>query len=625
MLEFVRNNQKIMQVVLFIFILPSFIFLGVEGYSQFMEKSNDIAKIDNVKITEEQFDAQYKSFIEQAQANGKNVTQADTAENRKAILDQMIDGILMQKEIERLNISLDDQQVLQYINSMPALANIRNTDGSINVVQLKDLLEKQGMTPEQFQARIKFLLINQYLAENIAKSSFIPVKAQENIAKGLLEKREVQVLNISAMDLASSVQASPAQLQDYYQKNKTEFISPEKVDLEYILINKESIAKKIPSSDEIKKYYEANIAQFQIPEERKASHILVKVENPLEKEKLKLKAQTILDEVKKDPSKFAALAKEKSDDIGSAQKNGDLGFFTKGAMVKQFEEAAYKLKIGEISPLVESEFGFHIIQLTDIKPAATKSLEEATETITQILEQQNTDAVFAKQLDDLANAAMDSNNLIAIAKKLNFNIQTAAGITQENNQNATFADKRLLRGIFDPEVKQQKRNTDVIQFGNQAIIAHVVKYYPKLQQTFEQAKEQAAQKFTLIQGLKLAKQAGVTKLAAAKQGEVINWSPIQSITRMDNKIPKDLMESIFNADVKNLPSYVGIPTALGYALFKISKVDIVEADKNTLGLVQEFSDIYAKEEMRALMQDMRKKYEVKILKDITNNSSLNKN
>ncbi len=626
MLNFVRNNQKIMQLLLFIFILPSFIFLGIEGYSKLDDSNGIIAKVAAEEITQTQFDEQFKQFTSQ-QPDKK---QADNPQNRKMIIEQMINGLLMQQEINSLNINIDENQIIDYISKMESLKDAKNPDGSINAKLLQKILQQQGLTPEQFEQRIKLLLLNQYVAKNVADSSYIPLATQINIASGLLEKREIQVWNIVAKDLLPSIVSTQEQLKNFYAKNTKDFISNEAVDVEYILISKDTLPTIAPSAAQVLQYYNDNLTtQFQVQEKRRASHILIKVDNPAHKEDLKRTSQALLAQIRKDPTKFESLAKEKSQDVASAIKGGDLGYFSQGAMVKAFEDASNKLKVGEISEIVETEFGYHIIKLTEIVPSSVKTLDEVSIQIAENLKQQEQEKIFIKQIDDLSNAAIDSNNLQSIAKKLNLNVKNANQIYNYSNltdeekaahiaqMNPDFTDPRVIQAIFDPEVKQQKRNTDVIQFGNHALIAHITKYHPKQQQTFEQSIDKVTQIYKQQEALKLAKQNGVAKLAAAQQGENLAWSEPQTLSRLDNKLPPILIQSIFANNYKTLPAYVGLPTDDGYILFKINKIQPSSANQNTLDLVKRFSDVYAKEELRALLSDMRSKYPVKIIKDVS--------
>jgi peptidyl-prolyl cis-trans isomerase D len=524
----------------------------------------------------------------------------------------------MQQEIERLNIKVEDAQVVKYINEMPAIASVKNTDGSINVDKLTVLLQQQGLSIEQFQTRVKYLLTNQYLAENIAKSSLIPTQVQENIAKGLLEKRDIQFVNINASDFSAKVELKPESLSKYYNEHVKDFISKPKVDLEYVILNKQDLTSSVanPADADIKKYYDENITQFKTQEERRASHILIKIDNN-KKEDAKLHATKVLQEVRMSPEKFGELAKKESSDTISAEKNGDLDYFVKGAMVKPFEDAVFKMKVGEISDLVESEFGFHIIKLTDIKSSVTKSLDDEKSNIIQVLKQKQVDDLFAKKLDELTNSSIDSKNLDSVGKKLGLSLKTAGGIGKTGNTEQTFTDRRAIRAIFEDDVLKGKKNTDVIQSGDYAFVARVTKYYPSKQQTFEESIIEVKEKFLQEESLKLAKQNGVAKLAAAKQGEALAWSPVQTATRMEGKFSKQVIETIFTANSASLPSYVGVPVEAGYALFKISKVEVIPADQNIIQMVKQFGNAYASEELQALLTNMRHRYGVEVVKDVT--------
>jgi peptidyl-prolyl cis-trans isomerase D len=639
MLEFIRTHQKLMQILLMVFILPSFVFLGLEGYKSFEEKPNQLLKLDKTVITQQDFNEQFKSFIaqnKQEQGENFNIETVNTPENRNYMLNQMAEGILLQKETASLNLNIDDNAVLKYINEMPALDSIRNKDGSIDAVKFNELLQQQGLSAEQFQAKIKYLLTQQYLAENIAKSSILPANIQSFVSNGLSEKREVQIINVPASSFSNKAIVNDDVIYRYYARHAKDFFDPEKVDLEYILLNKKDIAASPISEEKIQKYYNDNIDQYKGLEERKASHILIKAEenaSPETKEQAKKTAQEILDLVKQNPAQFADIAKKKSEDVGSAEKGGDLGFFAKGAMVKQFEDSAFAMKKGEISSLIQTSFGFHIIKLDDIKPSTIKPIEQVREIILQTLSQQAIDVAFNKKLDELNNSALDSKNLENIAKKVGLPLKNASNIYKVLPENMdiqatsepALSDKRATLAIFNSEVTSLKRNTDVVQFGEYALLAHVKKHYPKRQKNLNEAKEDVRKKALVDEALKLAKQDGVSKLASLRRGQnAESWSAIQTISRTDNKMPKDILETIFAADSAVLPSYIGVPTAMGYILFKVSKIIPEKPTDNIIKIVSNFSNAYANQEIQSFLSDIKLKSNIKYIKQPENDmASLN--
>jgi peptidyl-prolyl cis-trans isomerase D len=624
MLEFIRSHQKSMQILLMVFIVPSFIALGVEGYSRFKDPQNIIAKVDKSNLTREEFDAQYKDFLKQNQeelGEAYKKEEFDIPQNRRQVLDKMIHGLLMQKETQRLNVKIEDEQLVNYIRNMPGVESAKNKDGNIDAEKFKTLVAAQNMTVEQFQERIKYLLTQQYLSENIAKSALMPTYMQKNIANGLLQRREIQRVDALAQNFESNVVITTPALQAYYKAHSNDFMSKELVDVDYIRINKADLVANVNVNDaDIKKYYNDNIAQFKSLEKRRARHILIKVENN-NIEQAKNKAKAVLERVKANDKLFAEIAVKESGDAVSASKGGDLDFFDKGIMVKAFDDKVFSMQINQIE-LAQTDFGFHIIQLTDVKPSITQSLDDAKADIASKLKQNTVNELFAKKINDLTNASLDSNNIDILAKKINAPLNQVTAIARNGSAKQIFTDRKILKALFDKEVLKGMRNTDVIQLEDYALLLKVKKYYPVRKLNFDEAKAEVQVKFIEEESLKLAKKDGAAKLASIKRGgDNTQWSANSSVSRMDAAFPKQMIEAIFNAPVTALPAYVGVSTDLGYSIFKINKIENIEATPNIVAMVKQFSETYAMQELQALLHGMRSKYNAEVVGDIMIDSS----
>lgn len=214
----------------------------------------------------------------------------------------------------------------------------------------------------------------------VAQTAFIPTVPADLALSAYFERREVQLARFATADFAARVKPEDSELEAFYQANQTLFQAPEQASIEYIVLDIDAVRKTIKLSEQdVRSYYEQNAARLSGPEERRASHILISAAKDApaaERQKARERAQELLAQVRKAPDSFAQLARKHSQDPGSAPNGGDLDFFPRGAMVKPFEDAAFALKKGEISEVVESDFGFHIIRVTDIKAPKQKSFAE---------------------------------------------------------------------------------------------------------------------------------------------------------------------------------------------------------------------------------------------------------
>jgi len=258
----------------------------------------------------------------------------------------------------------------------PNIAGLRRPDGSLDLERYRQLLSTQGLTPESFEAQVRSDLSTRQVMAGLGITSFATSALADVTLNAFYEKRQIQVAKFAASDFVAQIKPTDAELENYYKANSEKFKSPERADVDYVILDIASIQKTVtvPES-ELKTFYEQNLARLANLEERRASHILINADKAApaaDREKARAKAQEIMATLKQSPEKFAELAKKFSQDTGSANKGGDLDFFARGAMVKPFEDAAFALKKGEISDVVESDFGFHIIRVTDIKQPKQK-------------------------------------------------------------------------------------------------------------------------------------------------------------------------------------------------------------------------------------------------------------
>ena len=217
----------------------------------------------------------------------------------------------------------------------------------------------------------------QQLLGGVSETAFVSTTQADNLLRLQLEERQFNELRIASEPYADKVKVEADEVQKYYDDNKTRYEVAEQVKAEYVVLSLDALLSQVTVSDaEVKTWYDGHKDRYEVPEERRASHILILAKPDSDKEKAKAKAEEVLAELKKSPQKFADLAKKYSEDPGSAEKGGDLGFFGRGMMVKPFEDTVFKLKDGEISDVLESEFGYHVIELEDTRPLNAPAFEE---------------------------------------------------------------------------------------------------------------------------------------------------------------------------------------------------------------------------------------------------------
>lgn len=631
MFEFIRTHQRLMQLLLMLLILPSFTFFGIEGYSRFREGDNSIAKVAGRSINQQEFDAAQREQMERFRQmfGGKfDPKMLDTPEARKNILEGLIAQRVMEAEASRNLLSVSDQTLQQTILAVPGLTG---ADGKFDVERYKSLLAAQGMTPAMYEARLRHDLTLQQVNAAVQSTAFAPKTVAGRLSDLNDQEREVQEMLFKASDFAAQTKVTDEMLKAYYEKNGSQFEIPEQVKAEYVVLNSDAVASQISVSDaDIKSYYEQNAKRYTEEEQRRASHILIKADknaSAAAKTAAREKAEKLLAQVRKNPGEFAKLAKEYSQDPGSAERGGDLDFFGRGMMVKPFEDVVFKLKQGEISDVVESDFGYHIIQLTAVKPAAAKSLDEVKGQIAADIKKQLAAKKFTEMAEQFTNTVYEqSESLKPVAEKLKLKIETASDLTRVPNPatspNAPFNQPKFLAALFADDAIKNKRNTDAIEVAPNTLIAgHVIEYKPVTKRPFEEVKGVIRERVTQAEAENLARKAGEAKLAALKSGgDAGSFSEAKTVSRVKNaSLNAVALGAVMKADVSKLPSYVGVEVpGQGYSVFRINRIaqPATPDSARRQAEQQQVANALAQQETLAYLEVLKKKAKVQVTKPI---------
>jgi peptidyl-prolyl cis-trans isomerase D len=487
------------------------------------------------------------------------------------------------------------------------------------------------MTPTMYEARLRQDMAMQQLNGAIQTTAFTPKTVATRLSDINDQERDVQELLFKTADYAAQVKVTDAMLQDYYTKNAKEFEIPEQIKADYVLLDGAAIAAQISVSDaDIKSYYDQNLSRYTTAEQRRASHILISVKKDApaaEQAAAKAKAESLLAEVRKTPADFAKVAKANSQDTASAEMGGDLGYFGSGMMVKPFEDAASKLKQGEISDLVQSDFGYHIIELTGIKAAQVKPLDEVKADIAAEIKKQLAARKFTEMAETFSNTVYEqADSLKAVADKLHLQIQSAANLSRQPNPAAAptvpYNNQKFLTALYSDESLKNKHNTEAVEIAPNTFIAgHVVEYKPVTKRSFEEVQSIIRDKVTRTEEAALAKKAGEEKLAALKaQDNASGFGTAQTVSRAKSQGVNPLaFEAVMKANVNKLPAYVGVVLPQqGYALYRIAKVNQPAAQDPARRVAEQeqITGVLAQQEMLAYVDVLKQKAKVKILKPL---------
>jgi peptidyl-prolyl cis-trans isomerase D len=451
------------------------------------------------------------------------------------------------------------------------------------MARYRQLVGARGMSPEMFEAGIRQDLSSRQVLAGVGGTSFATFAQARAAIDAFLEKREVQVARFDAADFASKVNPTDADIEAFYKANPAMFQAPEQADIEYVMLDAESIMKSLPVNEQdLKTYYEQNVSRIGGVEERRASHILIaaaKDAPAAERAKAKAKAEEVLAQAKKSPDSFAELAKKYSQDPGSAAKGGDLDYFTRGAMTKPFEDAVFGMKTGDISGPVETEFGFHIIKLTDVKAPKQKTFEELRPELEAELKKQQAQKKFAELADTFSNGVYEqADSLKPVADRLKLEIRTASNVQRNPapGNKGPLGNPKFLSALFAPDSLEKKRNTEAVEVApNTLVSGRVVKYTPARTLPLAEVKDRVRERVVAARAAELAKTEGKQKLAAWKANPAAASLPASvTVSRQDaQKQPSAVVEAALRADPGALPAFVGVDLGeQGYAVVKVDKV-----------------------------------------------------
>lgn len=610
MFDFVRNNQKLMQFLLLLFIAPAFVLLGVNRYESAGSGPDVLATVGDYKITQGEFDQVKRNRIEEArQRAGANFDpkQFDNPEVNRQLLETMISEYLLRKDIAKEYLTTSDDALRANILETPAFQK----DGKFDMDTYKALLAARGLTPAGYDANLRFNLARDQVLNPLFESVFFAKAIHSQIDNAQLAGRVVQTRTIGLDTYLPSVKVTDDEIAKYYNDNKTAFETPASASVQYLVLSPADIKAGIEVSDaDVQAYYDQNKARFSTPEQRKVRHILLPAEEqgktPAE---LKAAAEKVLAEVKANPGDFAKFAAKYSTDAGSAKSGGELGYFGKGDMPEAFEQAMYALPKDQISDLVKTQFGYHILEVTDIRGGNQKSLADVKPEIVSEIKNQKLTVAFASAQETFSEKVYEGGQSFdAVAKQLKLTPMDYKGLTRQPGKDTpkVLADPKLLDEIFSDESIKSKNNTKAIQVGDSLVSAHIVSYQAAAPKPLADVKGDIAKQLQQQKAADLAKKDAddlVAKLndtkldAAAKQALLTNFDASKTISAIGAKgLAGPVAQAVLDTGASKLPQALAVAQGdKGYTVAWVSAVadaEVVkkEADPQVLNFYNGIAD-----------------------------------
>lgn len=620
MFDFVQEKKRVVQIVLLL-IIVTFGFFGVDSYRK-SGGSSSPATVNGEKISQQEFDnalrQQQERVREQAGANFDPAL-FDKPEIKRMIMDSLVNQRLLSSQARSIGLTLSDEQLAQIIAGIEAFQK----DGRFDKQRYEAALSSQNMSPRLFELRVRDELSTRQLVDAYVKNGYASQTSADNLIRLNEQQRVVSVAQISPDLLTSQVKVDEAAVKEYYEKNQKEFQIPERARVEYLIFSVSALLSQVAVDDlEIKKYYDEHQSEFSTPELRKAAHILIAVDSKAsvaDMQAARAKAEQILQQLKQAPAQFAQLAQKYSQDPGSAANGGDLGMFGRGMMVKPFDDAVFKLLVGEVSGLVQSDFGFHIIKLLAIKGGKTQALNEVKSSIAQKLKTQKANDKYAELAEKFSNTVYEqSDTLKPAAELVKMPVQQVAWLSKGQIVVSPWTDK-ALQAVFSDEVTKNKRNTAAIEIApNTLLAARVLEHKAESVSPLAEVAASIRQKLQRQQAQDLVVKQGKEMLAKLQHGETVSveWKAAQSVTRSQHTaLDNEFTQQIFQANAAKLPAYAGMENAQGgYMLARIESVKEINStdESRRARYMQQLRQMTGEELLQAYIADTKKHASISI-------------
>lgn len=622
MLEFFRTHGKPLQFLLLLVIIVAFVFVGVEGYIRMADSANlTVAKVGGFEIKQSELDQAHRQAVERMrqQMPGVDVKLFDTPEAKQRVLDDMVRERVLLTAAAKQHLEVTDGQIIRTLQQMPELASVRDAAGNIDKAAYKAFLSARGMSDRAFEADLQQGLLRQQVMQGVAGSQLPGTTAMSTALDSLLERREVQVQRFDAKEYLAKVNPSDADIEAYYKSNTSQFRTTEEARIEYVVLDLDAIKKQITlSEDDLREYYKQNAIRYAGAEERRAAHILINVKPGAaadEKAKAKAKAEALLAEARKNPAGFGELAKRNSQDEGSARNGGELDYFRRGAMTKPFDDTAFAMKPGEISDVVESEYGFHIIKLLDVRG---NTFESVRPQIVEEVSKPKAQEAYAAAAEQFSNLVYEqSDSLQPVVDKLKLS-KVEATVQRQPAPGAVgpLGQPKLLDAIFSTDVVKNKRNTEAVETGpNQLVSARIVEHRPERVLPLAEVRERVVAEVRAKQAAAAAKKDGEARVAALKANaaEMLGTPLVLSRTKPEGQ-PRQVVDAALRADLSKGAAAVGVDLGdEGFVVLKVvKKVDREANDPDTERAKPYVAQALAAAEQMAYYDALKRRYKTEV-------------
>lgn len=537
-----------------ILLVVPFALWGIGNYAGIIAPSY-VAKVNGAKISQQDFTRAYQNQYQQLRNAMGPKFNPDETKLKQQVLQGLIDNQLLTQHTLDAGYRIGDQVLVAKIHALPAFA----VGGKFSVDVYRTLLEQNGYSPRQFESQYRNELSVDQLRSGIATSAITTGPEFDRYVALVKEQRKIGYLKVAASAYLDQVKPTDAEISSYYASHKQQFMTPEKVTIAYIELAADKLAQQVKVDDsKLRELYQSQKDKFVKQAQRKAAHILIAVHGKDQKadDAAKAKAESVLKKIRAGAD-FAKLAKQYSDDPGSAKQGGELGWIQRGELDKNFEDALFGMnKAGDVTGPVKTQYGYHIIKLEGIRKPRQETFAEARDALAQQYRQKQGEDEYYKLGDKLSNLAFDHpDSLKPIHDALKLPIKQVSGVTRDSGTGVA-ANPDVRDAAFSDEVLGQGNNHLVKLGEHHAVVLRDMDRQPA------KLKPLAAVKADIVKALKqqgAAKQAQAVAdkinaaiqsgktLDAAAAAEHLKAEPAKFVGRSSTDLPAPLATAAFKA------------------------------------------------------------------------------
>ncbi|GGW86256.1 SurA N-terminal domain-containing protein [Alteromonas halophila] len=556
MLERIREgSQGPWAMAIIALIVLSFVFAGVGSYLT-SSGSTAAATVNGEEISAQELERAYQNQRGRMESQyGESISQLFASEEymrdfRRNVLDRLIGEKLVQQKAEELGLRVSDEQIRDAIVNMQEF----QYNGEFDNERFKTILRQNGFQVTDFRDYLRTQMTQSQLAAALSNSEFTLPSELKRANALQQQSRDARYLTVEAQPFTDNVSLSDDEIQSYYDANIASFDTQEKVQVEFVLLDANDLTDDVSVTDEeIETYYQNNQNAYRTDEERRVSHILIEAGD--DEAAAQDEAQALLEEIK-GGADFAELAETSSDDTFSAENGGDLEFITRDMMDPAFDEAAFALEnVGDVSEVVETEFGFHIIKLTDIKPEQVTSLDDVRGDIRETLAKDKALDTFYEMQNTMAELAFEvPDTLDDVASAIGAEVNSTELFTRESAP-APLDTQAAVDVAFSDELIQDRLNSDVIELGDESVVVmRVARHEPQRTKQLDEVKSdistmlkaQKAQNAALDWAQQLvADMTNGESVEARLEEKGLEWQTAEQVTRNGGSLPRNMVDTLF--------------------------------------------------------------------------------